>query len=134
MKSFLIAYAGAAASMLALDAVWLSTMADRLYRPQLGDLLGDEFRAAPAVAFYVIYLFGVVRLVALPALRSGGWRKAVLDGAVLGLVAYGSYDLTNQATLRNWPLVVTVIDLIWGSFLTAFCALASHLAARRFDA
>lgn len=134
MKSFLTAYAGAAASMLALDAVWLSTMADRLYRPQLGDLLADDFRAAPAAAFYVLYLFGVVRFAALPALRSGGWPKALLDGALLGLVAYGSYDLTNQATLRNWPPAVTVIDLIWGSLLTALCALAGHLTARRFGA
>jgi uncharacterized membrane protein len=117
MKIFLLAYGGAMVAMLALDAIWLSTMAERLYRPQLGDLLAKDFRAAPAVAFYLLYLFGIVYFAALPALREGGRRKALVNGALLGLVAYGTYDLTNQATLRHWPVLVTALDLIWGSFL-----------------
>ncbi|GLI93839.1 DUF2177 family protein [Methylocystis echinoides] len=131
MKQVLFAYAGTAASMLALDAVWLSTMAERLYRPELGDLLAEDFRAEPALAFYVVYIFGVTRFAALPALRDGGWRKALLDGALLGLVAYGTYDLTNEATLRRWPFVVTAFDLLWGAFLTGVSAVAGYLAARR---
>lgn len=131
MKQFLLAYTSAAAMMLALDFVWLSTMAARLYRPELGDLLADDFRAGPALAFYVFYIFGVVRFAALPALREGGWRKALLNGALLGLVAYGTYDLTNQATLRRWPFVVTAFDLLWGAFLTGASALAAFLAAKR---
>jgi uncharacterized membrane protein len=131
MKQVLFAYASTAASMLALDAVWLSTMAERLYRPELGDLLAEDFRAAPAMAFYVLYIFGVTRFAALPALRDGGWRKALLDGALLGLVAYGTYDLTNEATLRRWPFVVTAFDLLWGAFLTGVSAVAGYFAARR---
>lgn len=131
MKQVLFAYAGTAASMLALDAVWLSTMAERLYRPELGDLLAEDFRAEPALAFYVLYIFGVTRFAALPALRDGDWRKALLDGALLGLVAYGTYDLTNEATLRRWPFVVTAFDLLWGAFLTGVSAVAGYLAARR---
>lgn len=134
MKKPLAALAGATAAMLALDVIWLSTMAERLYRPHIGVLLADEFRAAPAVAFYCVYLFGVVRFAALPALRGGGWRRAMLDGALLGLVAYGTYDLTNQATMRVWPTLVTVADLMWGSFLTAMSAVAGYLAARRVTA
>jgi uncharacterized membrane protein len=134
MKIFLSAYAGAMAAMLALDAIWLSTMAGRLYQPQLGDLLAKDFRAAPAIAFYFLYLLGVVYFAALPALKQGGWRKALLNGALLGLVAYGTYDLTNQATLRHWPVLVTALDLIWGSFLTAAAAVAGHAAAQRFTA
>lgn len=131
MKQVLFAYASTAASMLALDAVWLSTMAERLYRPELGDLLAEDFRAEPTLAFYVLYIFGVTRFAALPALRDGGWRKALLDGALLGLVAYGTYDLTNEATLRRWPFVVTAFDLLWGAFLTGVSAVAGYLAARR---
>lgn len=131
MKQVLVAYASAAAAMLALDSIWLSTMASRLYRPELGDLLADEFRAEPALAFYALYIFGVTRFAALPALRGGGWRKALFDGALLGLVAYGTYDLTNQATLRHWPPVVTAFDLLWGAFLTGVSAVAGYLAANR---
>jgi uncharacterized membrane protein len=127
------AYAGAAVMMLALDSIWLSTTAERLYRPQLGELLADEFRAGPAVAFYALYLFGVVYFAAAPALRDGGWRKAALNGALLGLVAYGTYDLTNQATLVRWPEMVTAIDLVWGAILTGMSALASYGVARRFS-
>jgi uncharacterized membrane protein len=134
MKIFLSAYAGATAAMLALDAIWLSTMAERLYRRQLGDLLAKDFRAEPTVAFYLLYLFGIVYFAALPALREGGWRKALINGALLGLVAYGTYDLTNQATLRHWPVLVTALDLIWGSFLTAAAAVAGHAAAKRITA
>jgi uncharacterized membrane protein len=134
MKRILAAYAGALVTMSALDAIWLSTMADRLYRAQIGPLLADEFRAGPAAAFYALYLFGVVYFAALPALRAGGWRKALLDGALLGIVAYGTYDLTNQATLRIWPPLVTTVDLLWGAFLTACAALAGYLAARRVTA
>ena len=134
MVKFVWAYGGAALAMLALDSIWLTTMASRLYRPQLGDLLLDEFRAGPAVAFYALYLFGVVYFATAPALKDGGWRKAALNGALLGLVAYGTYDLTNQATLVHWPVTVTVVDLLWGAFLTSASALSSYTVARRFSA
>ncbi len=134
MKRFALAYVGSAISMLALDLIWLSTMASRLYRPQLGALLADDFRPGPAMAFYVLYLFGVVYFAVLPALNNGDWRKAALDGALLGLVAYGSYDLTNQATLIHWPILVTTVDLAWGAFLTAWSAVAGYQTARRLGA
>jgi uncharacterized membrane protein len=134
MTRFLWAYGGAALAMLALDSIWLATMASWLYRPLLGDLLLDEFRAGPAVAFYALYLFGVVYFATAPALKDGGWRKAALNGALLGLVAYGTYDLTNQATLVHWPVAVTIVDLLWGAFLTGFSALSSYAVVRRFSA
>lgn len=134
MARLVFAYGGAFFAMLSLDAVWLSTMAERLYRPQLGALLAAQFRAGPAVAFYALYLFGIVHFAAAPALREGGWRRAALNGALLGLVAYGTYDLTNQATLVHWPVTVTALDLLWGAFLTAVSSVASYAAARRFSA
>ena len=133
MKTFLLAYLGAMAGMLGLDVIWLSTAAERLYRPQLGDLLAEDFRVGPAAAFYLLYLFGVVYFAAMPALKDGGWRKALLNGALLGLVAYGAYDLTNQATLSHWSALVTTIDLIWGTFLTALSAVAAFAAAEKFS-
>lgn len=132
MKRFALAFVGSSVGMLALDIIWLSTMADRLYRPQLGDLLADDFRPGPAAAFYALYLFGVIYFAIAPALDNGGWRKAVLNGALLGLVSYGAYDLTNQATLKHWPVVVTSLDLAWGAFLTAFSAFSGYQTARRF--
>lgn len=132
MKQRLFAFLGATASMLALDSIWLTTMAERLYKPQLGDLLAPEFRPAPALAFYAVYLFGIVFLAVSPALREGNWRRALVNGAALGLVAYGTYDLTNQATLAHWPTIVTVLDLFWGTFLTAVASTSGFFAAERF--
>jgi len=130
MKIFVTAYVGAMVAMIALDAVWLSTMEGRLYRPQLGHLLAERFSGGPAVAFYALYLFGVVYFATIPALKGGGWRKALFNGALLGLVAYGTYDLTNQATIAGWPVSITVMDLIWGTFLSGFACFAGWLASR----
>jgi len=127
---FILAFVASTAAMLVLDAIWLSTMAERLYRPQLGDLLADEFRPYPAFVFYALYLFGVVYFAVAPPLRNGGWRNAALNGALFGLVACGTYDLTNQATLRHWPVLVTALDMIWGAFISAVAAVAGYAAAR----
>jgi uncharacterized membrane protein len=130
MRNFFVAYAAAAVWMLGLDVIWLSTMAERLYRQQLGDLLAPEYRLYPALGFYALYLFGVTYFAVAPAMKDGGWRKAALNGALFGLVAYATYDLTNQATLRRWPVLVTSLDLLWGSFLTATTAAAGFAATR----
>jgi uncharacterized membrane protein len=128
MGKFFVAYAAAAAWMLGLDFIWLSTMAERLYRQQLGDLLAEDFRLYPALCFYALYLFGLTYFAVAPAMKGGGWGKAALNGALLGVVAYGTYDLTNQATLRHWPVLVTALDLLWGAFLTATSAAFGYAA------
>ena len=132
MKTVIIAYLAAGIAFLLVDAVWLTTMADTLYRPLLGDKLEPQFKLAPAIAFYLIYVAGIVFFAVLPALQGGGLGRAALNGAVLGLVAYATYDLTNQATLRDWPLAVTLADIPWGAFVTAVGASAGFLAANRF--
>ena len=119
---FGIAYAAAAAVFLALDAVWLLTMYDRLYRPAIGHLLRDGFAVAPAAAFYALYILGVVVFAVWPGLSSGRALEAAARGALFGLIAYATYDLTNQATLRDWPWQVTLIDLVWGAFVSAAAA------------
>jgi uncharacterized membrane protein len=117
---------------LAVDAVWLTFAAQRLYRPLMGDMLVENFRLVPAVLFYLIYIAGIVVFAISPALATERWTTATGYGALLGLFAYATYDLTNQATLRNWPVPVTIADLCWGTLLTAFAATMGFLITRAF--
>ncbi len=123
-RQLVIAYPLTALVFLVLDALWLTTMADRLYRPALGRLMLERFDIAPAIAFYVLYVAGVVLFAVAPGLAHGRWSSALGLGALLGLFAYATYDLTNQATLRDWPWRVTLVDLCWGTFVTAAAAAA----------
>lgn len=120
-----IAYPVTAIIFLALDACWLTLMANRLYRPALGPLMLDKFSVGPAAVFYLLYVLGIVVFAVIPAMESGRWTSALGLGALLGLVAYATYDLTNQATLKDWPVVVTIADLCWGTFATGVAAALS---------
>lgn len=104
---------------LALDALWLGLVAPRLYRQHLGDLLAESTNFLAAAVFYLLYVAALLVFVINPALREGSVWQAVYMGAFLGLVMYATYDLTNLATLKGWPLNITLIDLAWGSFVTA---------------
>jgi uncharacterized membrane protein len=130
MKKHVIGYLGAGLTFAAIDAVWLFNMTDRLYRPVLAPILAEKPDMAAAVAFYLIYISGIVFMAVAPALREGRWHRAALNGAVLGFVAYATYDLTNQATLKVWALHLTLIDITWGTVLTAFASVGGYLAAR----
>ncbi|HWW11651.1 MAG TPA: DUF2177 family protein [Brevundimonas sp.] len=129
---YLLAYLGAGVVMAILDAIWLTTVGPRLYRPAIGELLAPNPNLRVAVVFYLIYVAGIVFLAVMPALRDGSPLRALTSGAVLGLVAYATYDLTNQATLRVWPTHVTLIDMGWGAVLTAAASLGGYWVARRF--
>ena len=131
MLPLLAAYGASALAFVAADAVWLTLAGPRLYRPALGPLLAERLNGGAAIAFYAVYLFGVVALAVVPALRTGQWRTAAWSGLILGLVAYGTYDLTNQATLKLWATRVTVLDMTWGGALTALVATLGFLAARK---
>ena len=130
MKVIVYGYIAAALCMLVLDIVWLSTMARILYKPNIGELLMDGFRIAPAIVFYLLYLAGIVFFAVHPAYEKASLSTAMLNGAVLGLIAYGTYDLTNQATMKVWPVTVTIADMIWGTFLTSVSAAAGYIGAR----
>lgn len=133
MKRYLVAYLITLIAMVLIDAVWLSTMADRLYRPVMGDMLAPEFRLIPAIVFYMIYPAGLVYLAVRPAFREGALKTAILCGAVLGFTAYATYDLTNQATLIHWSTALTIADLCWGTFLSAIASGAGYwITARLF--
>jgi len=130
LKTYGLAYLATALVFLVLDAIWLTIVAQRIYRPLMGELLLDGFRLAPATLFYLLYVAGIVVFAVAPALAGGRWWTATLLGVLFGLVAYATYDLTNQATLRHWPVVVTVVDLCWGSFVTGSAATAGFMITR----
>ena len=129
MIKWIAAYVGTAVAFAAIDFVWLTNMTDRLYRPVIGPIMAAKPDMVAAVAFYAIYIGGIVFLAIAPALKEGAWTRAALNGAVLGFVAYATYDLTNQATLANWSVRLTVIDIAWGTTLTLLAATAGYFAA-----
>ena len=123
---WVIAYVAAGVSFGALDALWLGWAGKNLYRPALGELLAPSFRPAPAIAFYLLYIAALVwfavRAGHAGEMRAGGIGVAMLNGALLGAICYATYDLTNQATMKVWPLHVTLIDIAWGAFASAVAA------------
>jgi uncharacterized membrane protein len=127
MKQYALAYLVTLIAFLAIDAVWLTLMTERVYRPRLSRLLAEQFSLAPAVLFYLVYVGGILIFALSPAFRTGHWTTAALYGAAFGFCAYATYDLTNQATLRDWPLLITIVDLAWGTVLTATAATIGYL-------
>jgi len=132
MLNAIAIYAAGLISFLALDAIWLGTTVPRLYKPAMGDLVADPFQPLPAVVFYLIYAAGLGYFAIQPALESGKWSTALISGAMLGFVAYATYDLTNQATIRSWPMVITIIDLAWGTIASGLAATISYLVLSRW--
>jgi len=128
----LAAYLGAAVAFIILDAIWLASVAKGFYFTQLAGLLRDKPDLGVAAIFYLIYLAGIVYFAVLPAIAGGGLARAVLNGALLGFLAYATYDFTNLATLKGYPAIVAVVDVAWGTFLTAAAAGCGFLAAQRF--
>ena len=123
-----IAYVAALVSFCALDFVWLGLMGPRLYKARIGRLLLPQPDIPAAAAFYVLYAVGIVGLAVMPA---GSWRGALGRGALLGLVAYATYDLTNQATLAGWDSGLTLFDMAWGTIATGAAAAIGFKAAAR---
>ncbi len=131
MLAYVTAWFAAAIVFLGVDAIWLSQMGPRLYRPAIGELLADKPDLRAAAAFYMLYITGLLMLAVVPALEKTSLTKAVWLGALVGAVAYGTYDLTNQATLKIWDLRLTIADIAWGSFVSALAAGLAYLVASR---
>jgi uncharacterized membrane protein len=129
MRAIATSYLAAALVMGVLDFLWLRTMVDPLYRPALGAMLAEKPNMPAAIAFYLVYLAGVVIFAIRPALADGDWRTALAKGALFGFFAYATYDLTNLATLKLWSLKVSLLDMAWGTLLTALTAAAGTAAA-----
>ncbi|MEO6395657.1 MAG: DUF2177 family protein [Devosia sp.] len=131
MLKMLTAYGATTVVFLALDALWLSLVALGFYRRELGPLLLEQPNLLIAGLFYLVYAVGIVFFAVNPALNGGGWGHAAIAGAVLGLVAYGTYDITNLSTLKGWSVAVTMADIAWGTILTAIAATAGYLITAR---
>ena len=124
-----VAYVSTGLVFVVVDAIWLSTMGG-WYRRMMGDLLLPDFRLAPAVVFYFLFLAGLIIFAVGPALEQGKLGTALLYGALFGFFTYVTYDLTNQATLTRWPLELAVVDIAWGTVLSATSAVLGTLIAR----
>jgi len=130
---FIKLYALSFASLLALDAVWLTKVAPKFYKSNIGHLMADKPNLLAAGLFYIIYMIGLVVFVVQPAVADKSVMYAATRGALFGLVAYSTFDLTSQAVFKEWPIKVTAVDLLWGTVLTAgVCSLATWLFIKFF--
>jgi uncharacterized membrane protein len=131
MSSWLTQYALAVLAFCVLDGIWLTVVAADLYDDRLGTLLAEEPNALAAVAFYALFVAGLVHFVIRPAVAAGSWRSAVLNGGFFGLVTYATWDLTNLAVLEGFPASLVPVDLAWGTVLAASTSVATYAAFRR---
>ena len=123
IKTFLVAFA----VFLGIDILWLTVIAQKFYKAQIGHLMADKARLLPAAIFYVLFITALVYFVIAPALEHQNLTRLILSAVVFGLVTYATYDLTNMATLKDWPLLVTVVDLAWGTFISLAVSLITYL-------
>jgi uncharacterized membrane protein len=128
--SYLVAYIAILVVFGAIDAGWLTFMGPRIYRPVLAEILLPNLRVAPAIAFYLIYPIGIIVFAVTPALRSASVLTAATLALLFGALAYATYDLTNYATLRNWTLQITVLDICYGAIASGVAATVAYLLVR----
>jgi uncharacterized membrane protein len=128
MTKYLSAYAGTAVVMIALDMLWLGWIAKPLYQHGIGHLMADKPNVPVAVAFYALYALGVVVFAVMPQTGGATWGKTITTAALFGFFAYATYDLTNLATLRDWPVGLAAIDIAWGVFISAASAAGGKAA------
>ena len=131
MTNFLKLYFITLPVFFAIDLVWLGFIAKNFYQKYLGHLLGPVNWPA-ALLFYLLYIVGIVIFALMPALQKNSLTHALILGGFLGLIAYATYDLSNLATLKNWPLTVVIVDIIWGTILTSATAAATFLIITKF--
>jgi uncharacterized membrane protein len=125
LMKYLAAYVVTGLAFALIDSIWLRNAYTKLYQPELGDMLmKGGFRLGPAIAFYVLYILGMMIFAVGPAMASGRWQTALVQGALLGFFCYMTYDLTNMATLKQWSMKVVILDIIWGTFLTGSASAA----------
>jgi uncharacterized membrane protein len=117
-------------AFLAIDAVWLALVARTFYRRYLDWLMAANPNWIAALAFYLLFVVGVLVFVVVPGVEDGSLRRTLLKGALFGLIAYGTYDLTNQATVKNWPLTITAVDMVWGTVLSVAVSYIGFVAGK----
>ncbi|HZK61866.1 MAG TPA: DUF2177 family protein, partial [Anaerovoracaceae bacterium] len=125
LKLFLIALP----VFFVIDMVWLLLVAKKFYQEQIGFLMRPDINWLAAIIFYLLFIVGLVTFVISPALEKHSWLSAIIFGGLFGLITYATYDLTNLATMKDWPLLVTVVDLIWGTVLAASVSVITYVIA-----
>ena len=126
---FIKLYFIALSVFLAIDMIWLGLIAKNLYAKQIGFLMKSDINWLAAIIFYLLFIVGLVLFVIMPAMQKNSWLPALLLGALFGLITYATYDLTNLATIKDWPILVTIIDLIWGTTVAGAVSVISFFIA-----
>lgn len=131
MKHFIKLYLVSLASFFAIDMVWLGLIASSFYRKHLGYLMAQNTNWLAAIIFYLLFIFGIVYFVLIPGLKSGSMKGTLLRAALYGLITYATYDLTNLATLKDWPVMLSIVDMTWGTILSMSVSAIGYAAGRR---
>lgn len=130
---FIKLFAIALPVFFAIDMIWLGFVAKNFYRSQIGFLMKPDINWVAAIVFYLIFITGLVLFVISPALEKGSWTHALLFGALFGFVCYATYDLTNLAVAKDWPLLVTIVDMIWGAVLAGSVSIVAYFIADKIS-
>ena len=128
---FIKLYAIALPVFFAIEMIWLGVVAKNFYRAQIGALMKPDVNWTAAIIFYLIFIAGLIVFVIAPALEKGSWTHALLFGALFGFVCYATYDLTNLAVAKDWSLLVTIVDLVWGAVLAASVSIVTYFVASK---
>ena len=131
MIKYLKLYLVSLAAFLAIDMLWLGLVARSFYQQQLGFIMAPSVNWFAAIIFYLLFIVGILFFVVVPGLESGSLKAILLWAALFGLITYATYDLTNLATLKDWPVLLTVVDLIWGTVLSVLVSYLSFMAGKR---
>ena len=127
----LLTYLISTVIFFAIDMVWLALIARNFYKEKIGFLLADKVNWAAAMVFYLLYIGGISYFAVMPAVKENNWQIALINGAILGLLCYATYDLTNLATINKWPLIVVIADIAWGIILTGSVSLLTYFASAK---
>ncbi len=130
MLKYILLYLVVLGAFLVIDMIWLGLVAKNFYKKQLGFIMAAKVNWLAAIIFYLLFVVGLIFFAIIPSLSQGSWFYAFLTGAFFGLICYATYDLSNLATLKNWPPVVTVVDIVWGSLLAGTLSIIGFLFGR----
>ncbi|MGM0409583.1 MAG: DUF2177 family protein [Bacillota bacterium] len=133
MGGYIKTYLVALVIFLVIDFLWLGLVAKNMYRDKLGFLLKENYNMIAALTFYMVYIVGLVYFVISKAVSTGSWQYALFAGIFFGVITYATYDMTNLATVKDWPISITVIDIIWGGTLNGITSLLSYYIATNFN-
>lgn len=128
---FIKLYAIALPVFFIIDMIWLGLVAKNFYQNQIGFLMKSNINWVAAIIFYLLFIVGLVLFVISPAIEKNSWTQALLFGALFGLITYATYDLTNLATIKDWPILVTMVDLMWGATLGALVSIITYFISSK---